>query len=49
MSDEVLLNVHDGIARLTLNRPRVLNALDEKFGNLLIKHSAELRSNRELR
>lgn len=49
MSDEVVLDMHDGIARLKLNRPKMLNALDGNLGNLLIKHSSALRSNGEVR
>ncbi|MDX2376439.1 enoyl-CoA hydratase/isomerase family protein [Microbacterium sp. LRZ72] len=33
MSDPILLNIHDGLARITLNRPERLNAFDEAMAH----------------
>ena len=37
MSDEVLLEIKNCIAKITFNRPESLNAMNDQFAKLLIK------------
>jgi len=44
MSDEVLLERHDGWAELVLNRPATKNAINGPFGELLAEHAIALNA-----
>ena len=49
MSEEVLLNIKNNIAIVKLNRPEVLNAMNEAFGICLIDISQKILSNNSLK
>jgi len=44
MSDEVLLERHEGWAELVLNRPATKNAINGPFGELLAEHATALNA-----
>ena len=49
MSDTVLIERADGIARVTLNRPEVLNALNDELCDALVEALAEIEREPETR
>ena len=49
MSDSVLCNVDDRIARIQLNRPEVLNALDPNMAESLYEVITDVASNKDVR
>lgn len=49
MANEILLDAKDGIATLTLNRPQVLNAVDEEAGKLLVRYASEIERDPAIR
>ena len=49
MSQEVLLNIENNIASVKFNRPEVLNAMNEGFGECLIDISQTLISTKNLK
>jgi 2-(1,2-epoxy-1,2-dihydrophenyl)acetyl-CoA isomerase len=46
---EVLLDVSDGVARLTLNRPDAANGIDLAMANALLAHALDLRGRSDVR
>ena len=49
MADEVLFDLHERVATITLNRPDKLNAIDAALGSQLIEALVEVRGNDEIR
>ena len=49
MADEVLFDVSERVATITLNRPDKLNAIDAALGSQLIDALLEVRNNDEIR
>lgn len=49
MEKEVLLEINKGVAKVVLNRPHALNALDHNSMDLLIQYTEELRSDNSIR
>ena len=49
MSDTVLIERADGIARVTLNRPEVLNALNDELCDALVESLAQIEREPETR
>ena len=47
--ETIILEEHDHVARLTLNRPNALNAIDDKMGEELLASLKEIEKNEKVR
>ena len=49
MADEVLLDVNERVATITLNRPDKMNTINSALGSQLIEALVEVRNNDDIR